>query len=95
MTDFYNQYMPVLMDKKWFKENPGFPLSIPLKVLSKDQFRCQKNHNGQALEKVAERGLNVTELYCLMKNIHLKEADSISIDDAVKYIKESFLNNWT
>ena len=65
----------------------GLPATVPMKWLAAGNLQAQRNHGGQDLDRLAERGgMGVVELVAVIKREPLRARDA---QDCARYIQ-----NW-
>lgn len=61
------------------------PRSLPWSIVAPHERQCQKNHGGQTLEGLANRGgLDPTELYAVLHDQPWRE---MPMEEAVEFLK--------
>jgi hypothetical protein len=80
---------PILLSWQERRDYPNYRSTMPLELLAPHEAQAIRNHGGQDLKRLAERGgLGPEEIYYVMHDLRFEFDDKkrISFEDATKYL---------
>lgn len=83
------QRFPILLSPRERREHPDWPTSIPWSLIAPHEDQALRNHGGQTLQRLAERGgLSPLEARCVIEDRDFEWSDHYAEKDnaAVKFL---------